>query len=156
MQAFNPSDHLDFLIPGNFRFIKEIENGLEFWIMLNDISAPGRTENISDLCLPCFLPSGFLISHNPEQVVDISVRFGHPQEGIFVNNYIWPQKIQQRIKIIVAVLQRCCRQKNNCVRVPAEQFHALIGPGIGVSDRMCLIDNDKVKMRRWVQICKSQ
>ena len=151
MQTLDLSDHLNSFITGDLCSVQERKYLFKLRIMLDNISAPCGSKNIRDLSLACFLPSFLLVPYNPEEIVDERIGFRHGFEGIFINNHIRTKQVQQGIQVIVAVLQRRCRQENYSICVSAEKFHSTISPGIGVSDVMGLIHNDQVKMRKRIQ-----
>ena len=97
MQALDISDDLDALIPGDLCPVQEIKDFFKIRTMLNDIPAPGRTKNIGDFSLASLLPALFLITDNPQQVIYIGIRLRHCFKGIFIDDHIRPQKIQQGI-----------------------------------------------------------
>ena len=151
MQALYLPDHLDPFITGDLCPVQEGKDLLKLRIVLNDVPAPRRAKNIRYLSLPCFLPSFLLVPDNPEEIIDKRIGFRHGFEGILVDDHIRAKQIQQGIQIIIAVLQRRCRQENYSIRISAEKLHSTISPCIGVPDVMGLIHDDQVKVRKRVQ-----
>ena len=84
----------------------------------------------------------------------------HHIEHFFVHDNVRTEKVHQRKQIIVAGLQRCCSQHDYRVCVLAEIADALVRECFfffqtAVADMVCLIDNDKIKVWRRIQIQKA-
>ena len=152
MKVFNPSDHLNTFIAGDFCFIQEVIDLFEFRIMLDDIPAPGCTQYIGNFRLSGILPSFLLISDDPQKVIDVDIGLGHGVEGVLVEDHIRTQEVQKGIEVIIAVLKGCRCQENDGIRISAEDFHAPVCPGIGIADIMGFINDDQVKMRDRIQV----
>jgi hypothetical protein len=48
-------------------------------------------------------------------------------------------------QVVVAELDRRRRQENHCLRVVAEVPDRPVGPGVGVSNMVCLVDDDEIE-----------
>ena len=143
------------LIARQIRKTKYLFDFFECGVLPNDIAPPIRMKDLLQCLLCSCMPSIGLIPDQAQEFIDIHVGLRHHTKCVLIDNDIRTQQIQQCIQILIAILQWGCRQKDNSIRISAEQFHATVCPRIRISDRMCFINNHEIKVRHRIQIQKS-
>ncbi len=73
-------------------------------------------------------------------------------EVLLVYYQIWPQKVQEHIKILIAQLDRGGSQAKHSFSIVAEEFDRLVVGGFLVSDMVCLIHNHQIEFWRGIKV----
>src|SRR5207248_4787297 len=107
--------------------------------------APSRIARILKSREGLFLPFHCGAASEIDGCVDIWIGSRHVLETFFVDDQVWPQRIQQYIQVIVAKLYRGGGKEKNCFRVIAEESYGPMSIGFRIENVLGFVNNDQVK-----------
>ena len=121
-------------------------------VIFDDTMSPAGLRGTGKVLCSLRTPVFCLMANQSCCRIDLCIRLLHFLEGLFVQDHIRAESVQQGIQVIIVCLNRCCCQHNNGICIVCKITCNPVSTCIRVANVVSLINDHQVKMNRFFQI----